>query len=43
MIDKAPTAKRDLALVQNAFNTWQQESGRPLAHISRLLSYTVGW
>ncbi|MBN3561642.1 DNA-3-methyladenine glycosylase I [Aliamphritea spongicola] len=43
VIDKAPTAKRDLALVQNAFNTWQQESGRPLAHISRLLSYTVGW
>ncbi len=43
VVDKAPTAKRDLVLVQNAFNTWQQESGRPLAHISRMLSYTVGW
>ncbi|WP_432474026.1 DNA-3-methyladenine glycosylase I [Amphritea sp. HPY] len=43
IIDKAPTAKRDLKKVQDAFNQWQQESGRPMAHISRLLSYTVGW
>jgi len=43
VIDKAPTAKRDLKKVQDAFNQWQQESGRPMAQISRLLSYTVGW
>ncbi|MDX2423535.1 MAG: DNA-3-methyladenine glycosylase I [Amphritea sp.] len=43
IIDKAPTSKRDLQIVQNCFNQWQQESGRPMAHISRLLSYTVGW
>lgn len=43
LIDKAPTAKRDLQKVQDQFNAWQQESGRPMAHISRLLSYTVGW
>ncbi|MCV6609940.1 MAG: DNA-3-methyladenine glycosylase I [Amphritea sp.] len=43
IIDKAPTAKRDLQKVQDAFNQWQDESGRPMAHISRLLSYTVGW
>ncbi len=43
IIDKAPTAKRDLEKVQSCFNQWQQESGRPMAHISRLLSYTVGW
>lgn len=43
IIDKAPTAKRDLQKVQDCFNQWQQESGRPVAHISRLLSYTVGW
>lgn len=43
IIDKAPTAKRDLKKVQDAFNQWQQESGRPMAQISRLLSYTVGW
>ncbi|MDO6565102.1 DNA-3-methyladenine glycosylase I [Amphritea sp. 1_MG-2023] len=43
IIDKAPTSKRDLQTVQDCFNDWQQESGRPMAHISRLLSYTVGW
>jgi len=43
IIDKRPTAKRDLVKVQAAFNQWQQESGRPLCQISRLLSCTVGW
>lgn len=43
IIEKKPTAKRDLQKVQDAFNQWQQESGRPLSQISRLLSYTVGW
>lgn len=43
VIDKKPTAKRDLQKVQEAFNQWQQESGRPMSQISRLLSYTVGW
>ncbi len=43
VIDKKPTAKRDLQKVQEAFNQWQAESGRPLSQISRLLSYTVGW
>lgn len=43
IVDKKPTAKRDLASVQDAFNQWQAESGRPLCQISRLLSYTVGW
>lgn len=43
IVEKKPTAKRDLIKVQEAFNQWQQESGRPLCQISRLLSYTVGW
>ena len=43
VIEKKPTAKRDLQKVQDAFNQWQQESGRPMSQISRLLSYTVGW
>lgn len=43
VIDKAPTAKRDLALVQQAFNQWQSESGLPMAHISKMLAFTVGW
>lgn len=42
IIDKPPTAKRDLQKVQDAFNTWQQQSGRPVSHISLLLSFTVG-
>ncbi|MCV6589377.1 MAG: DNA-3-methyladenine glycosylase I [Marinobacterium sp.] len=43
IIDKKPTAKRDLQKVQAVFNEWQQQSGRPLCQISRLLSCTVGW
>lgn len=43
IVEKKPTAKRDLIKVQEAFNQWQQESGRSLCQISRLLSYTVGW
>ncbi|GAB3100494.1 DNA-3-methyladenine glycosylase I [Aestuariicella hydrocarbonica] len=41
VVDKAPTSKRDLQLVQEAFNTWQAQSGRPLAEISRILSFTT--
>lgn len=43
IVDKMPTAKRDLKLVQDAFNQWQSESGRPMCQISRILSHTVGW
>ncbi len=43
VVDKRPTAQRDLRLVQQAFNQWQLESGRPLCQISRLLAMTVGW
>ncbi|MFV3368547.1 DNA-3-methyladenine glycosylase I [Pseudomonas sp. NY15435] len=41
IVDKTPTSLKDLALVQAAFNTWQEQSGRPLCHISMMLSYTV--
>ncbi|MFT6351822.1 DNA-3-methyladenine glycosylase I [Neptuniibacter pectenicola] len=43
IVEKRPTAKRDLQKVQDCFNLWQEESGRPLSQISRLLSFTVGW
>jgi len=43
IIEKKPTAKRDLKLVQECFNQWREESGRPMCQISRLLSHTVGW
>lgn len=43
VVDKRPTSQRDLALVQQAFNQWHEESGVPYAHISRMLAFTVGW
>jgi 3-methyladenine DNA glycosylase Tag len=42
VVDKAPSSKKALASVQEAFNTWRADSGRSLAEISRTLSYTVG-
>jgi len=41
IIDKKPTSKKALQQVQQAFNQWQAESGRPLCQISRMLSFTV--
>ncbi len=35
-------SKRDMAAVQEAFNAWREESGRPLAHISKTLACSVG-
>ncbi len=42
VIDKKPTAQRDLKLVQQAFNQWHEESDRPLCQISRLLAHSIG-
>jgi 3-methyladenine DNA glycosylase Tag len=42
VIDKRPTAKRDLTLVQEAFNHWHNESGFDLCQISRLLARSIG-
>ncbi len=36
-----PNTKRDLANAQLVFNRFQDESGYPLAHISRILALTV--
>ncbi len=41
IIDKAPTSQKALALVQEAFNTLGQESGRSLTHISRVLAMSL--
>lgn len=38
---KRPTSQRDLATVQDAFNCWQAQSGRPLSQLSMLLALTV--
>jgi 3-methyladenine DNA glycosylase Tag len=42
VVDKAPTGRRALATVQDAFNMWRAESGRTLAEISRTLACSVG-
>ncbi|WP_339473775.1 DNA-3-methyladenine glycosylase I [Pseudomonas sp. RL_5y_Pfl2_69] len=41
LVDKAPTSLRDLAIVQNAFNQWNAESGRPMCQLSQMLAFTV--
>lgn len=41
VIDRDPTAKRDLYAAQTAFLTWQEQSGRPLCEISRIVSFTA--
>ncbi|RLA39584.1 MAG: DNA-3-methyladenine glycosylase I [Gammaproteobacteria bacterium] len=42
LVDSAnPNTKRDLASAQAVFNRFQQESGYPLAHISRILALSV--
>lgn len=42
VVTGAPTAKRDLAAVQAAFNAWSAESGRDLTAISRTLAMSTG-
>lgn len=42
VVDKAPASRKALAAVQDAFNAWRRESGRPLCQISRVLSCSVG-
>ena len=42
VIDRVPTSKRDMYAAQDAFLQWQQQSGRPLCEISRIVALTVG-
>jgi 3-methyladenine DNA glycosylase Tag len=41
VVEKEPTGKKAQLAVQDAFLTWQQESGRELCQISRILSATI--
>lgn len=41
ILTKKPTAQRDIKAAQAAFNQWQRESGLPLSHISRIVSFTT--
>lgn len=40
--NKAPGSKRDKQAIQDAFNIWHEESGKPYCQISRLLAMSVG-
>jgi len=42
VIRSTPTSQRDLRATQQAFNQWQQESGRSLTQISKVLAFTIG-
>ena len=41
VIDKPPTSAKALRAVQDAFNGWMRESGRPLVQISRTLALSI--
>lgn len=41
VVTKAPTARRDLAAVQAAFNTWAAEANRSLTEISQTLAASI--
>jgi len=42
VVERKPSGKADLARVQQAFNRWAEESGRPLCQISRILAMSAG-
>jgi 3-methyladenine DNA glycosylase Tag len=42
VISSTPKSQRDLRATQQAFNQWQQESGRSLTQISKVLAFTIG-
>lgn len=42
IISTQPTSKRDLKLVQQAYDIWRDESGLGNAQISRILSLSIG-
>lgn len=41
IVQKQPTSKRDLAAVQQAFNTWSKQSARGMTQISQILAFSV--
>ena len=41
VVSKAPGSKRDLQAVQDAFNTWCDQSGRTLTTVSRVLALSI--
>ncbi len=42
VIDKTPTSQKAMTAVQDAFNLWHQQSGRPFTQISQILAFSIG-
>lgn len=42
VVTKQPKNRKEMASVQAAFNTWREQSGRPVREISRILALSVG-
>jgi 3-methyladenine DNA glycosylase Tag len=41
-ISESPSSKKDLRKVQDQFNTWADETGLPLTHLSRICAMSIG-
>ncbi len=41
-VPEQPTAKRDLKVIQDLFNTWREETGLPYIQLSRICAMSVG-
>ncbi|WP_203563853.1 hypothetical protein [Deefgea sp. CFH1-16] len=41
-IPAQPSAKRDLERIQQAFNTWANETGLSYTHLGKIAAYSVG-
>src|SRR5690554_2629833 len=41
ILDASPASKKGLTQAQQAFNQWHRETGLPVSHLSRILSFTV--
>lgn len=41
-IKDKPNSKKDLSLIQEAFNRWHQETKLPYIHLSKIAGYSIG-
>ncbi|KPQ30583.1 MAG: 3-methyladenine DNA glycosylase [Marinobacter excellens HL-55] len=41
ILDASASSKKGLTQAQQAFNQWHQETGLPISHLSRIVSFTV--
>ncbi len=41
-IADTPSSQRDMRKIQEAFNTWQNETNLPYSHLSKIASYSIG-